>query len=172
VVDVHPVTSSAAFSEAHSFDDFYRCHLPAAMRLAFLLCGSQTLAEDVVADAFLQVYSRWSSDVVSNWSAYLRRSIINNVYNRRRRRRVEQRDLERRDSRPGFDMPQETVVDRDAMLRALAELPHHQRAAIVLRYYLDMSEADTARELGVRIGSVKASVSRGLDRLRDLLSER
>jgi RNA polymerase sigma-70 factor (sigma-E family) len=144
--------------------ELYRMHLPSATRLAYLLTGDRAAAEDVAQDAFLKAASRIGGlrDEAA-FGAYLHRSVVNRVRNRARRL-----TLERAHARDGTPVPYELpdVATRDRLWLALQRLPHRQRAALVLRFYLDLSEADTADRLGCRPGTVKSAVSRGLAALR------
>ncbi len=128
------------------------------LRVAFLLTNSNELAEEVVHDAFAKVYERWAR--LDRPGGYLRTCVINRCRDLQRRRRFER-------GRPTApDEPDTTELGADEVVDALAKLPMRQRAALVLRYYEDLSEADIAEALGVRPGTVKSLVSRGLDQLR------
>ena len=152
-------------------EGLYRSHAPEALRLAYLLTGERPLAEDLVQDAFVKVLGRFHD--LRNKDAfwwYLRRTIVNLAHSQFRRRRVERAWFERQ--RPNEVAPTaEDLGERDRLQRALMSLRPEQRAAIVLRYYEDLSEADTAQALGVAVGTVKSMVSRGMDRLRAELPE-
>ena len=143
--------------------ELYRAHLPGATRLAYLLTGDRAAAEDVAQDAFLAAASRLGAlrDEAA-FPAYLHRTVVNRARNRGRRLKLE-RALPAPPAVP-YDLPD--VATRDALWAALQRLPHRQRAALVLRFYLDLSEADTALRLGCRPGTVKSAVSRGLAALR------
>ncbi|HZN43342.1 MAG TPA: SigE family RNA polymerase sigma factor, partial [Actinomycetota bacterium] len=147
-------------------DDLYRAHAPEALRLAYLLTGERALAEDLVQDAFVKVLGRFHD--LRNRDAfwwYLRRTIVNLARSQFRRRKVERAWFERQ--RPDETAPAgEDLAERDRLQRALMTLRPEQRAAIVMRFYEDLSEADTAQALGVAVGTVKSLVSRGMDRLR------
>ncbi len=154
----------------------YAAHWRALVRLAWLLLHDEPLAEDIVQDAFVAVHRRWDSlRDPAKATAYLRRSVVNGARSALRHRGVEQRhlatvgpsltlgDLDRRDG------PQDEAVARERhheMLAALAGLPERQREVLVLRYYLDLSEAQIAHALGISAGSVKSHASRGLAALR------
>jgi RNA polymerase sigma-70 factor (sigma-E family) len=148
--------------------ELYRAHLPGATRLAYLLTGDRAAAEDVAQDAFLRAASRLGAlrDDAA-FGGYLHKAVLNAVRNRARRQR-----LERRHAQPPpptyAELPD--VATRDRLWTALLRLPHRQRAALVLRFYLDLSEADTADRLGCRPGTVKSAVARGLAALRTELS--
>jgi RNA polymerase sigma-70 factor (sigma-E family) len=150
-----------------TFDELYGRHATPALRLAVLLVGDRARAEDLVAEAFARVLPRWRKGEVLDFGPYLRTAVVNEFRSRLRREArapelgpvVEVEDLS------------ELVADRAALADALRRLPDRQRAAIVLRYFEDLPERDTAELLGCSVGTVKSSVSRGLARLRDLLEE-
>lgn len=144
--------------------ELYRAHLPGATRLAYLLTGDRAAAEDVAQEAFLRVASRLGALRDERaFGAYLHRAVVNRVRNRARRLTLERTHL-RPAPEPVVELPD--VATRDRLWQALQRLPHRQRAALVLRFYLDLSEADTAARLGCRPGTVKSSVARGLAALR------
>jgi RNA polymerase sigma-70 factor (sigma-E family) len=135
------------------------------------MTGDKDLAEDLTQDAFIKLAGRWrdlrSPDA---FGAYLRRTIINMSHGHWRHVRVERRYLEREGARPQYqDSPE--LERRDELWQLLQELPHRQRAAIVLRYYEDLSEQQTADALGCSTGAVKALTHRGIERLREHLNE-
>lgn len=142
------------------------------VRLAFLLCGDQRRAEDAVAEAFARVYPRWRRGGLDDADAYLRRAVVNQLRSGWRRLLVERRHAS---AVSGDDRGQladaDASADREQMLWALAQLSPRQRAAIVLRFYEGMKETEVAEALGVPLGTVKSTVSRGLDHLRELLGE-
>ncbi len=156
---------------AGALDELYRAHAPEALRLAYLLTGDRTLAEDLVQDAFVRVLGRFHD--LRNRDAfwwYLRRTVVNLARSQFRRRRVERAWLERQWPAEHASL-QGDLPERDRLQRALMTLRPEQRAAIVLRFYEDLSEADTAQALGVAVGTVKSMVSRGMERLRVELPE-
>ncbi len=155
-----------------SFATVFEAQHRRAVRLAYLLTSDRDLAEDIVAEAFAKVFVPWQRGEVRDVAGYLRRAVVNEANSKLRRRYLERREASRRS---GDDRGQRSVesdhVDRDQMWTALQQLPDRQRRAIVLRYYEDLSEAQTAALLGVSVGTVKSQVSRGLDRLQRLLGE-
>ncbi len=153
-----------------AFADVYAAHHAEALRLAYLLCGDVTRAEDAVAEAFVKVWRRWEAGAVTSPRAYVRRAVVNEVNSRFRRLRLERREAQRRhgDDR-GARAHDEDLADADQLLGALRQLPARQRTAIVLRYYSDLSEAETAAAMDCSVGTVKSSVSRGLARLRAIV---
>jgi RNA polymerase sigma-70 factor (sigma-E family) len=148
--------------------DLYRLHAPAAARLAYLMTGDQARAEDLVHDAFVKVIGRFGEIRDPDaFGAYLKRTVINLANSFFRRRKLEREHLESEGRAIRFEPAEETdPIEREAMWRGLSVLPIKQRAAIVLRFYEDISEQQTAEMLGVPVGTVKSMVSRGLDALR------
>jgi RNA polymerase sigma-70 factor (sigma-E family) len=136
------------------------------LRTAYLLTGSAHDAEDLVQTALLQALRRWAT--IDDPMAYLRRSMSNLHISRWRRHRAREwltsiiPDRRQRDATD--DLP-----ERHRLFDALRRLPPRMRAVVVLRYWADLSEADTAAALGCSVGSVKSMSSRGLTRLREAL---
>jgi RNA polymerase sigma-70 factor (sigma-E family) len=138
------------------------------MRAAVALTGRRPEAEDLLQAALERLLRNWPK--VADPEAYLRRTLYNLAAdNWRRRGRWRARlPLVRNQYR---DVPTDATaaVDlRDALVRALDQLPPQQRAVVVLRYWEQLSEAQTAELLGCSEGAVKSAASRGLQRLRDL----
>ncbi len=157
--------------EARRLEDLYRAHAADALRLAYLLTGDRGAAEDLVQDAFVRMFGRFRD--LRNRDAfwwYLRRTIVNLSNSRFRRRKVERAWLERQTAPAGPASTPDTV-ERERMRSVLMLLRPQQRAAVVLRYYEDLTEADTAEVLRCPLGTVKSMVSRGLDVLREELSK-
>ena len=152
------------------FDAVYAEHRDALLRLAVLICGDRPRAEDAVAEAFARTYPRWRRGGVREPAWYLRRALVNELTQGFRHRAVERRAQARRtgDGRGHTSFDSE-VSDRSSLTAALAALSDGQRAVLVLRFYEDLSEADTAAVLGIAPGTVKSRVSRALARLREAL---
>ena len=138
----------------------------ALLRTAYLLTGNRADAEDLLQTALAKSYLSWERirdrEAVD---AYVRRVMVNTQTSFWRRRRPEASYDVVPDLEPGRDATADADL-HDALWNAMAELPRKQRAAVVLRYYEDLSEAETARVLGVSIGTVKSSTSRALASLR------
>jgi|HubBroStandDraft_1064217.scaffolds.fasta_scaffold62468_2 RNA polymerase sigma factor (sigma-70 family) len=139
----------------------YRRQRTAMIHLARLLTRSETIAEEVVQDAFLHMHKR--REPPENPEGYLRTTVVNLSRNHTRRLRVERRHSS--PSRVTFNDP-----EIDETWAILCRLPFRQRAVIALRFYEDLSEAEIARVLGCRPGTVKSSLHRGLARLREEMS--
>jgi RNA polymerase sigma factor (sigma-70 family) len=135
----------------------------AMVRLARLLTGSMIIAEEVVQEAFLRMHQQHSSP--ENPAGYLRTTVANISRSHMRRLRLERRVLA--EDRVTFDDP---VIDET--WAAVRKLPFRQRAVLALRFYEDLPEAEIARLLGCRPGTVKSSLHRGLAKLRDELRDK
>lgn len=155
-----------------SFAVVFNEHHRRAVGLAYLLTGDPHQAEDVVSDAMAKVYVQWRRKPIDDIGAYIRRAVANQANSLLRRRYLERREASRRtgDAR-GVRMVDEHAADHDAVWRAIQSLPTRQRQVVVLRYYEDLSEAETADLLGISRGTVKSSLSRGLSRLEELLGD-
>ena len=165
------IESQAVELEGGRLADLYRLHADDAIRLAYLITGDRALAEDLVQDAFVRLAGRLLHlRGPGTFEAYLRRTVVNLANSHFRRRKVERRYEERESSILGPVSRDPDVPGRQAARAALLALPMRQRTAIVLRFYLDLSEARTAELMGCRGGTVKALVSQGLGKLRPLMA--
>jgi RNA polymerase sigma-70 factor (sigma-E family) len=150
--------------------ELYEAHATDALRLAYLLTGNASLAEDLVQDAYVRLAGRLLHlRDPGGFQAYLRTTIVNLARSHFRRKAVERRFLERHPEPPDVEPPD--VSERERMRRALIALPIRQRTAIVLRYFEDLSEAQTADMMRLRKGAVNSLVSRGISTLRTMLGE-
>ena len=153
-------------SDQVTWSEIYRDERDSLVRLAYLVTGSRVVAEDLVQDTFIRVMARL--EATDSPGPYLRRSVLNACYSwhRRSRREVHMTDDEdrvrARDRRDREGLPVE-------MWDALSHLSQRQRTILVMRYYLDMTEADVAATLGCRIGTVKSTSHRALKDLRRML---
>lgn len=161
---IEPLDPRSAYAE------IFATHHAEVFRLATLLCGDRHRAEDATAEAFVRVFPHWSKGRVNDVRAYLRRAVVNEVRTRGRRRVLEERPF-RRLWPSSVDAAEDRSIERHRMLDVLARLPVNQRAVLALRFYEDLSEAETAEALGLRVGTVKSQTSRALARLRDLMNE-
>jgi RNA polymerase sigma-70 factor (sigma-E family) len=156
-------------TRAEQFTAFARERSPELSRIAYLLCGDEHRAADLVQLALERTYRAWNRLDDGNPFAYARKVIATARIDTWRRTK---RDVlvAPADLRPGSAMDgTQHVVDRDELVRALRQLPAGQRRAVVLRYLLDRTEKQTAEDLGISVGAVKSAASRGLDRLRQIL---
>ncbi|HJQ43865.1 MAG TPA: SigE family RNA polymerase sigma factor [Jatrophihabitantaceae bacterium] len=168
--------STAPALERTSADEgverLFRAQRLTMVRLAALLVDDKETAEDVVQEAFAGLHRRWSAlDTDDAAMAYLRASVVNGARSVLRRRRTVRRnplplDWTTVDSADGAVLLAE---EHREVLNALATLPPRQREVIVLRYWSDLSEAQTAAALGISIGSVKSAASRGRDAIAAIL---
>jgi RNA polymerase sigma-70 factor (sigma-E family) len=154
------------------FDRFVLDRSTALLRTAVLLVGDVGHAEDILQTALLRLATRWKS-VHTAPEAFVRTVLVNLARDRwrRARRRVSEEELTNAGHVPAGRDPADTVVDRDALRRALATLPARQREVVVLRFFADLSVAETAQALRTAEGTVKAHTSRAVARLRQLLGE-
>jgi len=148
------------------FREFMRGRWPAMVRLAYGLTGDQGHAEDVAQAAFARAYASWSRVArTGDPDAYVRKIVINENVSRFRKRRVTEHLVDAvPEGRPQWAA--DTSDNSEALLRALRGLGPRQRAVIVLRYWMDMSEAETAAALNCSVGTVKSQASRALATLR------
>jgi len=152
------------------FGDYVRTRSAGLVRAAYLLTGDRQLAEDLAQTALAKVSLRW--DVVSARGApdaYVRKVMVRTSIGWRRRRW--------HGEHPTAPLPEVAVVDptaavdaRQRLRAALLALPPRQRAAVVLRFYEDLSETDTAVALGCSVGAVKSQTAKGLVKLRQFFA--
>lgn len=154
-----------------SFGDYVVARSLALCRFAYLLCGDWHRAEDAVQIALIKLYVRWDHlGDHAKVDAYVRRSVMTTVVDRRRRTwfRHEQTSRPRSDEEVAADLAA-AAVDRLTILAALAQVAPRQRAALVLRYWEDLTVEQVAQLLDCSVGTVKSQTARGLRRLRRLL---
>jgi RNA polymerase sigma-70 factor (sigma-E family) len=162
-------TTTAAVSASEALAGLYSQHYVALVRLAVVLLWDKPAAEKVVQDAFVAMHRRRLRDP-DKALAHLRRAVMNGCWSVWRHRAVEGRNA----PRAAGDMPS---AEHRAMLHpelstvaaALGTLPRRQREAVILRYYADLSEAETAAAMGISQGAVKTHTFRGLTALRGKL---
>jgi RNA polymerase sigma factor (sigma-70 family) len=156
VLDVGPAPTSAGF------DAVYQRERQPMLRLAYLLVGSTEAAEDLVHDAFIELYQRW--ETVDAPGAYVRRAVVNRSMSWHRRDRVARAWLDRHagDQRLAelHGEPHEPLWD------LVLQLSPPQRTAVVLTYYLDLTSEAAAEQMGCRPATVRSLVFRGLAALR------
>ena len=149
--------------------ELYVEHAPDGIRLAFLLTGDRALAEDLVQEAFARLVGRLRHlRDPRAFGAYLRRTIVNLATSHFRHRRVELCYLELTAAAPTIHAHPNEELD-EAMHAVLLRLPQRQRAAIVLRFYEDLSDVQTAELLRCSAGTVRSLVSRAMKTLREAL---
>ena len=178
---VHEVPLAAGLAEPpldreEAFGVLFRKHAEGLVRLAYCLLGDREAAEDAVQEAYLSLYRNWNRlrDHGSS-QAYLRAAVINRsrsgqgqlIRSRSMRHRLALADT------PAPSSESATIAQDDArrLAAAVQSLPARQREVVVCRYYLELTEAETAAMLDIGLGSVKRHAHRGLARLHDRLGE-
>lgn len=160
-----------ACSDGSAFEAAFAAHHVRLGRLAFALTGDSAAAEDLVAETFARVWARSRRAPIEELGPYLRRTLVNLTVSRTRRWHRERRHAATRwfgaDETPSFEP---VAAERHSVRELLLALPAEQRAVIVLRHLEDLSEQETARLLGIRCGTVKSRLARGLDTLRTHLA--
>jgi RNA polymerase sigma-70 factor (sigma-E family) len=152
------------------FTDFVVECGAALLRTAFLVTGDRTSGEDLLQTALAKAYGSWAKvRSAENRTAYVRRILVNSHLSWRRRLLSTEQVVEALPDAGGGD-PQEAHAAMDEMRRALLQLSPRVRTAVVLRYFEDLSEAETARVMGCSVSTVNNQVTRGLATLRGLLS--
>jgi RNA polymerase sigma-70 factor (sigma-E family) len=152
-----------------SFEDFVRARSSSLLRTAILLCGhSRAEAEDLLQIALERAYRHWGRACATGEPERYVRGILANASTDRWRRLARRPESSMAPSPDELIVPDGTaeIINRDYLLRALAALPPRQRAVLVLRYFDDLSEGETAQMLGCSLGTVKSQAARGLARLR------
>jgi RNA polymerase sigma-70 factor (sigma-E family) len=152
--------------------ELFRVHHLGLVRLALLVVGDLSTAEDVVQDTFEQLHRRWRSlRKESSALDYARSAVLNRCRSVLRRRGVARKyepRLVTPDAQPGD--PAVALEQRSELIQAFRALPRRQREVLALRYYLDLSVADTAAALRISEGAVRSTASRGLDALARILN--
>ncbi|MFV0134940.1 SigE family RNA polymerase sigma factor [Streptomyces sp. HMX87] len=154
-----------------SFASYVRARQPVLLRTARSLTANPSDAEDLLQTALTKTYVAWERiEDHRALDGYVRRALLNTRTSQWRKRKVDEfacEELPEPEPVPGAGDPAERQALRDAMWRAIMRLPARQRAMVVLRYYEDLSEVQTADVLGVSVGTVKSAVSRALGKLRE-----
>jgi len=141
-----------------SFEGLYQAQYTRMLRLAYVLTDDHAVAEELVQDAFVGVYRRWAD--VEEPAAYLRRAVVNACRSHHRRRFLERRHP----PQPEQPVP---AHEPDTLWPQLRRLSPRRRAALILRFYEDLSVADVARALGCGQQTAKSLIHRGLAQLRE-----
>jgi RNA polymerase sigma-70 factor (sigma-E family) len=149
------------------FAEFVAARSPALLRSAWLLTGDWFTAQDLVQASLAKTWPRWDRVLRrDDPEVYVRRVMFNTYATWRRRRWRDERATDVLPERALVDAGYAEVEHRDALRTALAALPRRQRAVIVLRYFDDLTEQQTAAVLGCAVGTVKSSAARALAALR------
>jgi RNA polymerase sigma-70 factor (sigma-E family) len=150
-----------------AFGEYVRSRRHALLRAAQALTGNRADAEDLLQATLVKAYQSWDRiDDPAALDTYVRRVMVNTHISGWRRRRV--------DEYPTDEVPDAAVADdatresdlRDVVQRAIDRLPRQMRAAVMLRFYDDMTEPEVAAALGVSVGTVKSTVARAVAKLR------
>jgi RNA polymerase sigma-70 factor (sigma-E family) len=154
----------------------YRAHAVSMIRIALIMVGDRATAEDVVQDAFLGLYRRWSKlDDPANALTYVRSAMLNGcrdvLRQRARRERRDRAAASAWEPLPSAEAAALLSEDHRRILAAVRLLPDRQREALVHRFYLGMSEEETARAMGISRGTVKSTTSRAVTALGRMLRE-
>jgi RNA polymerase sigma-70 factor (sigma-E family) len=158
-------------TEGSRLGELFQRHAADGVRLAYLITGNRGLAEDLVQDAFVRLAGRLVHlRDPHNLEPYLRRTIVNLANAHFRRRKVERRYLEREAALPEVAQAGPDASEREMVWAVLRSLPVRQRTAILLHFFEDLSEVQTAQAMGCRPGTVKSLVSRGMDKLRPVMA--
>ena len=153
--------------ERSRLGELYLQHAHGAIRLAFLLTGDQALAEDLVQDAFVRLVGRFQHlHYPDAFGPYLRRTVVNLSRSHFRHVKVERAYAERFAPAPEGEEATSSADPDGRVHEALLRLPERQRAALVLRFYEDLSDVQTAAIMRCSAGTVRSLVSRGMSALR------
>jgi RNA polymerase sigma-70 factor (sigma-E family) len=154
------------------FAGFVREHTAALLRTAYLLTGNAQSAEELVQDTLVRLFPKWERVAAADVPlAYVRRSMANGFINQRRRASRRESAYENVPERVDEHDAVDQLADRDQIWSGLRHLPDRQRAALVLRFFEDLTDDESAAALGCRVGTVRSLVSRGLTALREQLTE-
>jgi RNA polymerase sigma factor (sigma-70 family) len=154
-------------AEGGRLGELYAKHAAGAIRLGYLLTGDRAIAEDLVQEAFVRIAARLGHlRDPSAFQAYLRSTVINLSRMHHRKQKTERSYLEREANLRPPEGPERDVTVSEAMRTALLRLPERQRAAIVLRFYEDLTDTATGQILRCPPGTVRSLVSRGMETLR------
>jgi RNA polymerase sigma-70 factor (sigma-E family) len=158
-------------ADAGEFTTFVAARSPSLLRTAYLLTGSDQAAEDLLQTALLATLRHWRRiRDRDSLEAFVRRVMVNERRSWFRRRTSSEVTVATIHDWPTVDV-HARVEDSELLQRALLTLPQRQRATLVLRFFDDLPEAEVANILGCSVGTVKSQTSKGLAKLRGLLTE-
>lgn len=149
------MTTTTHHTDQRSFEATYERLRPPLVGVAYLLTSDAQEASDLVQDAFEAALPRW--DAIDDHDAYLRRAVTHRAYNATRNR-VRRTDKQRRAGRP----PADRAPEHEYLGDLIDDLPPRQRAVVVLRFYLDLTQDEIAAAVGIRPGSVGPTLRRAL----------
>lgn len=149
------------------FAEFVAARSASLYRTAYLMVGEHALAQDLLQEALTKTYVAWPRlREVANAEAYTRRAITNTAISWSRKKSWHERPTDTVPEPATHTGHADELGTREWLWAELQQLPPRQRAALVLRFYEDLSEAQTAAAMGCAVGTVKSQVSQGLGRLR------
>jgi RNA polymerase sigma-70 factor (sigma-E family) len=153
-------------ADISAFSELVAMRSPALLRTAYLVVGDHELAHDLLQEALVKAYVAWPRlRDVTKAEAYVRRTMVTTAISWRRRRSFHEHPVEVVPEIGDADQT-ERLAAHDDVWTQVCGLPPRQRAVLVLRYYEDLSYADTAKVLGCSVGTVASQVSEALDKLR------
>jgi RNA polymerase sigma factor (sigma-70 family) len=177
-LDERELVARAQRGDADAYEELVRTYQGIAFRTAYVLSGSAADAEEAAQDAFVKAYKAlWRFRAGAPFTPWLLRIVANEARNRRRsagRRFAVTLRAAQMPSGEAAPSPEAALLDaerREELVAALGRLSEPDREAITCRYFLDLSEAETAAALGIRRGTVKSRLSRALERLREEVGE-
>ena len=158
--------------DGSAFAEFVAARSPALFRTAYVVTGDYHLAQDVLQEALVKVYVAWPRlRDTTKAEAYVRRTIVTTAISWRRRRSFHEPPVERVPDAPSSDETDQ-LATHDVLWENVCRLPPRQRVALVLRYYEDLSEAETADLMRCSLGTVKSQVSVAVSKLRERVGSR
>lgn len=164
-------SGSAFDGTPEGFQSFYTTNWLPMVRLAVLLTGDTTHAEDAAQEAFLSAHKKWKSfGSEDSPRGYVRAAVVNQCRSVRRKRQVHARKAPKLIGEAASPSLLEVVGPQYDMWKAVSQLPPKMRAVLVLRFYEDCDVAATAHLLGISEGTVKSTTSKALAKLRDSIS--
>jgi RNA polymerase sigma-70 factor, ECF subfamily len=177
-LDERELVARAQRGDVDAYEELVRAYQGIAVRTAYVLAGSAADAEEAAQDAFVKAYrALWRFRSGAPFKPWLLRIVANEARNRRRsagRRTALALRAAQVPSGEAAPSPEAALIGaerREQLIAALDRLGDSDREAIACRYFLDLSEAETAAALGIRRGTVKSRLSRALERLRAELGE-
>jgi len=167
-----PEPGRAAADADLAITAMYAAEYRSLVRMSALVLGDVATAEEVVQESFIAVHAAWRGlRDIDNAVHYLRRSVLNRSRSVLRHRAVVDRHTPRHEPEmPSAEQSAITRLERSAVISALRSLPVRQREALVLKFYLDLSEAQVASAMSISAGAVKSHTSRGKAAMRAILN--
>ena len=143
------------------------------VRFAAFLAGDVTAAEDIAQDAFAKVFDAWDSiDDLERVDAYLKSTVVNLVRGGQRKQQVAERNVTQHlTAVPSAEDDAVGRIGRGRVLAAVADLPLRQRACVVMRHWMRMTETEIASVLDLSVGSVRTHIKRGTAHLKSTLGD-